>query len=66
MLSLGINWKERALVRGGKIVEIPKIMAKLDSTKTIKRQFLRHYGSFLFNYLSEEVIMLNGTADQFK
>ena len=47
--SLGMNWKEMALVRGGKMVEIPKIMAKLESTKTTKRQLLRHYRSFLFN-----------------
>ena len=63
---LGINWKERALVREGKMVEIPTIMAKLDLTKTIKRQSLRHRRSFFFNLLSEEVRMLNGTVDQFK
>ena len=49
--SLGINWKKMALARGGKMVEIPKITAKLDLTKTIKREMLRHYRSFLLiNY----------------
>ena len=57
--SLGINWKERALVRGGNMVEIPTIRAKLDLTKTIKRQSLRHHRSFLFNLLPEEVRVLN-------
>ena len=63
---LGINWKERALVREGKMVEIPTITAKLDLTKTMKRQSLRHRRSFFFNLLSKEVRMLNGIVDQFK
>ena len=49
-----------------KMVEIPTITAKLDLTKTIKRQSLRHCRCFFFNLLSEEVRMLNGTVDQFK
>ena len=56
---LGINWKERALVRGEHMVKIPTIRAKLDLTKTIKIQLLRHHRSFLFNLLPEEVRVLN-------
>ena len=57
--SLGIKWKERTLVRGGNMVEIPTIRAKSDLTKTIKRHLLRHHRSFLFNLLPEEVRVLN-------
>ena len=61
-----VVFEDRTVGIGGKLLKMPKIQAKYESTKAIMRQSLKHHGCKLFNLLPNEVRMFMGTVAQFK